>query len=98
MSFSLLLSVVLATVPAAERKLIDRVVAVVNDEIITWSELETPAIQFMEENANEEKRKATLKSLLDQLISDKLVSQEVQKANIEVGDEEVDRAIKDILR
>lgn len=90
------LSVALVCSPSAERKLVDKIVAVVNDEIITWSELESATKQFMEEGANEEKKQATLKAVLDSMISDKLVAQQMSEASISVGDEEVDRAIKDI--
>lgn len=98
MSYAVLLSSILALAPGAERKLVDRIVAVVNDEIITFAELETATKLYMEEGASEEKKKATMAGFLDQMISDKLVSQQVTEAKISAGDEEVDRAIKDILR
>jgi peptidyl-prolyl cis-trans isomerase SurA len=87
----------LALVPG-ERKLVDRIVAVVNDEIITLSELEAFAKDALEEPGGDEKRKATLHAALDQLISDRLLQQQVTLSKIDVGEEEVDRAIKDILR
>lgn len=98
MSYVVLLSSVLALATGAERKLVDRIVAVVNDEIITLAELETATKLYMEDGATDEKKKATMAGFLEQMISDKLVSQQVTEAKISAGDEEVDRAIKDILR
>lgn len=80
------------------RELVDRIVAVVNDQIITMSEVEAAAKPFMEHNTTEAKQKALYKDVLDQLISERLLSQQVEEADISVTDEEVERAIKDILK
>lgn len=94
---ALMLSFVLATVPG-QRRLVDRIVAVVNDEIITLSELEAATRPYMEPGADGTKQDATYRSVLEQLISEKLLSQQIGEAKITADDEEVDRAIKDILR
>src|SRR5262249_17824966 len=80
------------------RKLVDRIVAIVNEEIITLSELDTAAKPFLNDGDREEKVAATRREVLDQLISDKLIGQQITEAKISVGDEEIDRAVKDILR
>src|SRR5205823_8851930 len=46
----------------------------------------------------EEKKKALYKDVLDQLINEQLLSQQVAEAKISVSDEEVERAIKDIIK
>jgi peptidyl-prolyl cis-trans isomerase SurA len=97
MNTALVICFVLATVPG-ERKLVDRIVAVVNDEIITLSELDAATKPYMEPNADAQKQDATYKNVLEQLISEKLLSQQINEAKITADDEEVERAIKDILR
>ncbi len=81
-----------------DRELIDRIVAVVNEEIITLSELETAAKPFLAQNNTEARKKALFKDVLDQLINDRLLSQQIKSAKLTVTEDEVERAIKDILK
>lgn len=83
---------------AAEQELLDRVVAVVNDEVITQAELDTflrPIYeQYSKEYSGAELAKAVnevRKKILSQMIEDKLVYQEAVKQGIEVKDEDVDK-------
>lgn len=82
----------------SSRQLVDRIVAVVNDELITLSDVESAAKPYLAQNDTEEKRKALYRDMLEQLIDDRLVSQQVVEAKITVSDDEIDRAIKDILK
>lgn len=82
----------------SERELLDRIVAVVNDEVVTLSEVEAAAKPYMAHNEGEERKQLLFKDILDQLISERLLSQEIKQANISVSDDEVSRAVKDILR
>lgn len=83
--------------------LLDRVVAVVNDEAITWTELYR-AMEFemskrMREISDEEKRRIFDENeteFLESMIEVKLQMQEAKRLGIEVGPEEVDRAIENI--
>lgn len=84
--------------PGAGRELVDRVVAVVNDDVVTLSDLETAAVPFAAQADTAEKRQVLYRDLLDQLIAEQLISQQVVEAKIVVNDDEVDRAIKDIVR
>ncbi len=81
-----------------ERQLVDRVVAVVNDDVITLSELEVAAQPFQESNPGPEKKTALMKDVLEQLIADKLISQQVREAKIQVTSDDVERAMEDICR
>ena len=92
-----LLLTLLVSAPG-ERELIDRIAAVVNDEVITLSEVEKAAKPFMGHNEGDERKQRLLKDILDQLIAERLLSQQIKQAKITVTDDEVDRAIKDILR
>lgn len=82
-------------------EVVDKVVAVVNDDIITFSELEAeaaPAYQAIARQnegasmfaALEEAREATLNSMIDQL----LVEQKAKQFNVTVSDEEVNQAFE----
>lgn len=83
---------------SGERELLDRVAAVVNDEVITLSEVEKAAQPFMAHNQGEERKERLLKDILDQLIAERLLSQQIKEAKITVTEDELERAIKDILR
>ncbi len=83
---------------AAEEELLDRVVAVVNDEVITQAELDTflrPIYeQYSKEYSGAELVKAiqeVRQKILSQMIEDKLVYQEAVAQGIEVKDEEVEK-------
>ena len=83
---------------AGEQELLDRVVAVVNDEVITQAELDTflrPIYeQYSKEYTGDELVKAVnevRQKILSQMIEDKLVYQEAVRMGIEVKDEEVDK-------
>ncbi|MFA7255236.1 MAG: peptidyl-prolyl cis-trans isomerase [Candidatus Omnitrophota bacterium] len=94
----LALSLLIPLVHAAEEELLDRVVAVVNDEVITQAELDTflrPVYeQYNKEYSGQELVKAineVRQKILSQMIEDKLVYQEAVAQGIEVKDEEVDK-------
>jgi peptidyl-prolyl cis-trans isomerase SurA len=97
MLVSLLVASVFVASPS-DRKMVDRIVAVVNDDIITLSDVENAARQFLPQNDTEEKKKNLYKDVLEQLINEQLIQQQVTEAKISVTEDEVDRAIKDILR
>ena len=82
-------------------KIIDRIVAVVNDEVITLSELQeglrVPMAQLqsipnpIERNA---KRKEILRVGLDRIVGRRLVLQEASRRNIAIQSRDVDAHIK----
>ena len=89
-------------VNAQEPEIIDRIVAVVNSDIITLYDLNR-ALKPYEENINAlgyetEKERETLfqvrKDLLDQLIDSKLADQEIERAQITVSESDIDEAIE----
>jgi len=83
-------------------KLIDRIVAVVNDEIIPLSELNYLLIPYLDKIKEsgyppEKQKEMAYKirgDLLDQLISRKLTDQEVKRVRISVSAKEIDGAIE----
>jgi peptidyl-prolyl cis-trans isomerase SurA len=98
--FALILSG--GSVCAQEPEVIDRIVAVVNSDIITLYDLNR-AFKPYEENIKAlqyapEKERQTLfqvrKDLLDQLIDSKLADQETERAQISVDERDIDKAIE----
>ncbi|MCK6548306.1 peptidylprolyl isomerase [Myxococcota bacterium] len=81
-----------------ERQLVDRIVAVVNEDVITLSDLEKAARPYLGLNDTAEKKQQLYRDVLEQLVAEQLMTQQIKEAKITVEDEEVDRAIKDILR
>jgi len=80
-------------------KVVDRIVAIVNNECITLSELKAYASDILR-RTNQKDRVIDdnlLAQLLPQLIDQRLISQEIKKRGIKVGKREVDMAIQDIL-
>ena len=89
----------------AERQLLDRVVAVVNDEAITQSELDMMLRPIYEEYKQEydgpvllEKLHDVRQKLLNQLVEDRLVYQEAQARKIEVTQAEIDEMMDDFKK
>jgi peptidyl-prolyl cis-trans isomerase SurA len=85
-------------------EVVDRIVAIVNDDIITLYDL-NQALQPYEDNidalnySTEQKRSALFQfrqKLLNELISQKLTEQEVQRYKIAVSEEEIDNYIERI--
>ncbi|GBD97024.1 MAG TPA: hypothetical protein ENG83_03905 [Nitrospirae bacterium] len=83
--------------------LLDRIVATVNDEVITWSELMRVIIldgkEFLSGAAGkdrEEKIRELERPFLNNLIDMKLQLQEARKMGLDVNDAEIDGAINEI--
>jgi peptidyl-prolyl cis-trans isomerase SurA len=89
----------------AESAVVERFVAVVNEEVIFLSELEELGKRYFEEvrkNAPpgeaEPRLREARKEVLAQLIENKLLSQEIKKRKVEVSEKDVDAAVDDLLR
>ncbi len=89
----------------AEEQLVDRVVAVVNQEVITQSELDAlfapVRAQFQETYQGQELNDKLIearKKLLNQLIEDHLVLQEARRLGVEVTDREVEERLGEFKR
>ena len=83
---------------------VDRIVAIVNQEIITLSEVEKVMGTFPEEIQVEDRmerrgrRYELSRKVLDQLIEEKLIDQEVKRAGIKATTKEVEGAIEEVKR
>jgi peptidyl-prolyl cis-trans isomerase SurA len=91
---------------AAETAIVDRIVAVVNDDIITQHDIETTIRPYLENSKEqglspEMQRQAIArlrKDAMDTLIENKLTDQEVKRYNITVSEEEIDQQLAQIKR
>lgn len=78
---------------------VDRIVAVVNEDAILWSDLVKSRGELEKENILAGRHESLNdKDLLQRLIDDKLAGQEAKRLNIEVTPKEVESAIGDVLR
>lgn len=91
--------------PLARAELVDRVAAVVNNDIITLSELEkraAPELAKVDQDATgperAQKRAAALKRILDTMIDEKLVDNELRELKVSIGDKEVDAAVDEVKK
>lgn len=83
----------------AKAQLVDRVVAVVNEDIITLTELQENGREFLEkiqESVPEDQRRQALREaqerILAKLIDQHLISQEAAKVNIDLSDAEFEQS------
>lgn len=93
--------------PAPQREVVDRVVAVIEDDIITWRELQEKAHPFMaqlDQIADVTTRAAREKELYGQVldieIGERMVNRELQQNRDKLGvsEEEIDKAVDSVIR
>lgn len=91
---SITLTMLIVSLPAISYSLTtaDKVVAVVNEEIITLSELEEEAIDTNEEL----EEKLEMRTVLDKMIDKEILDQEAAKRGITVSDEELEATINEL--
>ncbi len=83
---------------------VDRIVAVVNQEIITLSEVEKWAAPYQEEIQTkdrlerEEQVREVYRRVLERLIEEKLIDQEVKRSGVKVNSKEIEGALEEIKR
>ena len=86
-------------------EVIERIVALVNNQVITLSELDEmgkPLLDQVRKTAfpaeREEQLKKARREVLDHLIESRLLEEEMKKRKIEVSDRDVDAAVNDVLK
>ncbi len=86
-------------------ELVDRVAAVVNNDIITLSELQKRAAPEITRVAQEssgtersQKQSVVMKKALDAMIDEKLVDSELRELKVSIGDKEVDAAVEEVKK
>lgn len=90
-----------APAPAGPGVVADRVAAVVNDEIVTLTEVYELGASYIEEAVvrdGEAARGRAEREVLERLIERRLVGQEMATLRLDVTDQDLDRAIDDVAR
>ena len=89
--------------PSARAEIVDRIAASVNDDIITWSEIYELGGEHIERElaggeGQDSQRRVLEIEVLDVLIGRRLVEQEMRRLDLDVTDQDVERALGDIAR
>jgi peptidyl-prolyl cis-trans isomerase SurA len=98
---ALILMGLMSVAPPADGRVIERIVAVVDDRVVLLSEVERVVDDYMRAEpvptGKDPKavRAARWREVLDTLIADKLLEEEVKKLRIEVTEAEIDRVVDD---
>ena len=78
---------------------IDRIAALVNDEVICYSEIYEMGSDFLESSSmSKEGLEAAELEVLQALIDQELLAQEIKRLGLDVSEEEVEQALQDIAR
>ena len=85
-------------------EIVDRIVAVVNDDVITLTELNSSLKPYAEKIRSlgypREKEQQLLfkvrKEILDHLINEKIEDQEIKRSKVEISEDQIDRTIEQL--
>ncbi|MDP3804370.1 MAG: peptidylprolyl isomerase [Candidatus Omnitrophota bacterium] len=101
----LILMMILASSDIARGEVVDKIAIVVNDEIITESEVQRalqPIYERYKGLYSQDKLLAKLEEakqgMIQQIIEDKLILSEARRLNVEVDEKEVDKKVDDIIK
>ncbi|MBW2514096.1 MAG: SurA N-terminal domain-containing protein [Deltaproteobacteria bacterium] len=102
--FSLWVFAIAGSTPARGDEIVERIVAVVNDDIITYLEVQKEMspyeAQIKAAGYDPEKEQQMLyrvrSDVINQLVEQKITDQEIKRYNITVNDEDIDRNIEQI--
>ena len=107
LAFAFAASLAAAVVPArpASAEVVERIVAVVNDDIVLLSELRDrlqPYLAEIRAVPSAVEREARLaqaqREMLQAMVDEQLITQQARRSNVSVTAEEVDRAIQNVIR
>jgi peptidyl-prolyl cis-trans isomerase SurA len=93
-----------AKAPAALRgRITNAIAAIVNDEVVTWNEINReaqPLIREAEKKAplDDAVRSQIRRNALDQVVDKKLIEQKIKELNIKVSDDEIRQSIEDVKK
>ncbi|MEM6533177.1 MAG: peptidylprolyl isomerase [Myxococcota bacterium] len=91
----------------AERRVVDRIVAVIEDEIVTLRELEEKASTYLvqledipDADARERKREEILRDVLRLEIRERMIDREIEENSekLSVTEQDIDRAVDEVLK
>lgn len=82
----------------SQARIVDSLVAIVNNQVITMSDLRNRYISLQAEGGIKKEFREVSRSILEQLIEEKLLLQEANHRNIKVTDEELNRALDSVRK
>lgn len=99
----LMVLLVVALLTPAQAEVVNKIAAVVNDEIITTHQLDLKLADFLASQAQgsvvpPEQMANLRQEFLDRLIEEQLVQQKIRELKLSASDAEIEAAIEDILR
>jgi peptidyl-prolyl cis-trans isomerase SurA len=94
----LLLALLLFASGSLHAEPINRIAAVVNKEIITTHQLDQALQQLAPAQAADGDRESLRREVLDSMVEEVLIRQRTEELGLQVGDEELEAAIRDIQR
>src|SRR4030042_1140476 len=89
----LMMIMMIAAGGSVQAEATNRIVAIVNNEIITFHELEKAGRIFKLSEMEKGKQEETQKQILFQLIDQKLVDNQIKRLGVQISSEEVDKAV-----
>src|SRR5262245_7752686 len=89
--------------PAPDGSVVDRVVAVVNEDVILMSELQEAAILYLRDTkelppAGAQERERLFQKVLDRMVNHRLQVQEARRDKVEVNEEELASVMDDFVK
>jgi peptidyl-prolyl cis-trans isomerase SurA len=89
--------------PAPDNSVVDRVVAVVNEDVILMSELQEAAILYLRDTkevppAGSQERERLFQKVLDRMVNHRLQVQEARRDRVEVGEDELSQVLDDFVK
>lgn len=88
-------------IPQGHTEMLDRIVAIVNDDVITLSELNDASAELLKkvkDTVAKDEQEKTIEQMkekmLEQLITQHLITQQAEKAHVKLSDEEFEEALK----
>jgi peptidyl-prolyl cis-trans isomerase SurA len=89
--------------PAPDVSVVDRVVAVVNEDVILMSELQEAALLYVRDTkeaapTGTQERERLLQKVLDRMVDHRLQVQEARRDKVEIGEDELGQVLEDFVK
>jgi len=91
--------------PAPAEELIDKIIAVVNNDVITLSDINKAVAPMLAgysqqkgQALSDQERGELVKKAIDQLVEKKLIEQKAKELDVKVTDKDINRSIEDVLK
>jgi peptidyl-prolyl cis-trans isomerase SurA len=90
---------------SAEEQIVDKIIAVVNNDVITLSDINKAVgpmfasySQQKGQALSDQERSELVKKTIDQLVEKKLIEQKAKELDVKVSDKDISRSVEDVLK